>query len=354
MNYRYSAYENHCFPKDLCAERNYLCGTRNLENSCQRSAGDYSCKCSAGYFNFNSKSCLSNRFRNGRILLIRFSFGNLVYHGLDEAENVVYRNISLGNNFITNFQYDYATRNIYWASNNNNQGVIYKGGLYLRGEQRLEKIYEDKCSIEIVALDWIHKNLYFSCSRTMSIEVISLMNPVKQIQIARVDDLKIVRLDPSERYLFVATSNALERMELDGSNRRMIFKTTSYDIIITRFSLDLEEKRVYLMISNENSIISFDYNANHLGRFAIFKFDKGWNDFFYVLGNYVYLPFKNEVRRIDKMGTRFVTRQAGKVSIKAAKMEHPALQPYDFNPCFYNCTGSCLVNRLKLKCFRNF
>lgn len=281
--------------------------------------------------------------------MVRVSRGDLVYHGLNEMDNLVFSNVTSGRNEITAIDYDYASRQVFWTFNHYQHGYVFAGDL--GGMSRRKRlIHKSFCTIEIITMDWIHENLYFTCFQSDSIEVISLVKPDKHIRIANVAMLKILLIDPSEKYLFWATFNRIERAELNGVNRTLLL-SLSERLMITRMTLDLVEKRLFYMISGENAIYSFDYNGQRIRSFRIFTFDKAWNNVFSVIGEYIYLPFNDHLRRIDKRGVRRMSKQVGKVSIKGAIIAFPALQPDGFNNCFlHNCNASCLPNRSNVTC----
>ena len=198
---------------------------------CENTKGSYKCSCHEGYYMDPAlQTCKALSDEEPRLL-----FANR--HDLREIglETKHYRELVNGLRSAIALDFDYAAKKLYWSD------VAFEQIMStdLNGEERqlLKDMKEEKWQAVVheqintpdgLAVDWIHKNLYWTDTGSNIIEVMSLSTSHRRTLIQTdLDEPRAIVVDPREgegwMYWTDWGENAkIERAGLDGSNRQAI------------------------------------------------------------------------------------------------------------------------------------
>ncbi|GBP55566.1 Nidogen-1 [Eumeta japonica] len=217
-----------CTPEPTCRNDPYLC---DKQASCLLRSGSFVCECNSGYTG-NGSYCDPIPRKPGNFLLA--SGGMFIYRVPFEMNARDYATpIQTANDQIAvGMDVDCETGRVYWGDvlSNNIKSSAYDGSLYEAF------IYSGVRSPEGLAIDWVSRNIYWTDSKLLSIEVANLDTKVKKTLFSDIgmSNPRGIAVHPQRGKLFWSDWNRngpkIEWSNLDGTEREIFL--SSKDVML--------------------------------------------------------------------------------------------------------------------------
>ncbi|GAB1600507.1 low-density lipoprotein receptor-related protein 2-like [Argonauta hians] len=324
---------NECEPPGICSQQ------------CLNLPGSYRCFCGVGYRSDGNK-CLAIENSTSPFLILTHwqSFSNLSLDLQIRRRKRIKDAI-----FLTSVDIDTANQTIYMSDER--RGLIFR--TKIDGSSTNIINTGETGAIFAIAIDWIGRNIYSACNRAL---IVSDLNANHKVILAKenISYPYSIKVDPRRRYRYLFWSemyinSRIERMDLDGENRRTI---VSKEIMWpTALTIDYPSRRIYFADARLNFIAFCTYDGtdrrqlfanNHYvynpRGLVIFEDIIYWSD----IGNRKVMgcnKFRCSSKNLIRTSLRLPTGIA---------CYHPVLQPTDVNPCRSKpCSYLCLLSKSK-------
>jgi len=193
---------------------------------CTNTKGSYKCFCYPDYFmDPNTKSCKSLSPQEPFLL-----FANR--HDLREIglHSNHYRKLVHGQHSAIALDFDYSEKRLFWSDVAYEKILSTNLSMHHTSEKpSVERVVHENINTpDGLAVDWVHKNLYWTDTATNQIDVMSLRtNARKTLVSADLDEPRAIMVDPREGQGWMYWSDwgkkpKIEKAGLDGSHRRAI------------------------------------------------------------------------------------------------------------------------------------
>ncbi|XP_057292961.1 low-density lipoprotein receptor-related protein 6-like isoform X2 [Hydractinia symbiolongicarpus] len=299
----------------------------------------YSCGCPTGIKLLSDKhSCARER---EKFLLLSIKSGlRIIYLDADEGMDVRLPFKKRG--IIQGVDYDPVSRMIYWADSSED-GYVMRAHL---NESRSEIVIPDGFTLpDTPAVDWVARNLYWTCSKFKKIYVSRLDGSAHTVIIdSNLKEPRGLAVDPTEGRLYWSDwgdEAKIEAADLDGKNRVVLVNTSLK--WPNGISLDYQNQRLYWCDGGKGGLEFYDlrHKTRHkLGEEAISTHPYGVS----VMGDYIYwtdwMRTLYQFNLVTKKRKILMHSVADIMDVKAidTNMKHGS------NPCQlnnYNCSHFC-------------
>uniref|UniRef100_A0A8C9WAF3 EGF-like domain-containing protein n=1 Tax=Scleropages formosus TaxID=113540 RepID=A0A8C9WAF3_SCLFO len=244
--------------KKTCGDIDECSNPNACSQICINYKGDYKCECYEGYeMDPVTKTCkaegktpylmFTNRHEIRRIDLVKRDYTQVI----PTLKNVVALDVDVSANKM--YWCDLFHRKIYSAyinkaSDSSQQVIIIDSALHSPGG---------------LALDWVHKNLYWTDSRDKSISVTTVDGKKRRVLInTELSEPRAIAVDPKQGFMYWSDWGAqakIEKAGLNGVDRQvLVSKSIAWPNGIT---LDLPNRRLYWVDSKLHLISSIDFNG---------------------------------------------------------------------------------------------
>uniref|UniRef100_A0A3B3SQG6 Low density lipoprotein receptor-related protein 8, apolipoprotein e receptor n=1 Tax=Paramormyrops kingsleyae TaxID=1676925 RepID=A0A3B3SQG6_9TELE len=280
-------YECECPPgyqlldKRMCGDIDECENPEICSQVCVNYKGDYKCECYEGYeMDPGTRMCkavgkspyliFTNRHEIRRIDLIKRDYTQVV----PTLKNAVALDV------------DVATNKMYWCD-------LFHRKIYSDSSQQITLIDSALHSPEGLAIDWIHKNLYWTDSGDKTISVATGDGKKRRVLIhTELSEPRAIAVDPKQGFMYWSDWGAQAKIEKAGMNGvdRQVLVSDSIEWP-NGITLDLASRRLYWVDSKLHLISSVDLNggsrkvllssSDHLGHpFALTVFEDRiyWTD----------------------------------------------------------------------------
>ncbi|ESP00656.1 hypothetical protein LOTGIDRAFT_112161, partial [Lottia gigantea] len=325
---------------------------------CTNTKGSFKCSCEEGYMLDENKHCrvdgkgpqllLANRKDLRRIDIAdqrKFDYSLLVKDASVECAIAV--------------DYDIRNNKVYWTD--------------VSMEKILSADIDDNTTVTTVAdtfvntpdgiaVDWIHKHLYWTDTGYNKIEVSTLDGKMRRVLIdSDLDEPRAIVLDPSNGYMYWTDwgeNPKIEKCGMDGSNRQVIIQNKPKQNIVIEWpngiTIDYVNERLLWLDAKLHKIVSSDYEGNDLRLVHSSHADVHHPYGIAVFEDFIYYTdWKSEsVRKMNKFGI-------GKPTVVALDLNEPTdvhifheyKQPQWSNRCpaDHGCQHFCLPSPSDVK-----
>uniref|UniRef100_A0A8C9W1P5 EGF-like domain-containing protein n=1 Tax=Scleropages formosus TaxID=113540 RepID=A0A8C9W1P5_SCLFO len=237
--------------KKTCGDIDECSNPNACSQICINYKGDYKCECYEGYeMDPVTKTCkaegktpylmFTNRHEIRRIDLVKRDYTQVI----PTLKNVVALDVDVSANKMYWCDLAYINK----ASDSSQQVIIIDSALHSPGG---------------LALDWVHKNLYWTDSRDKSISVTTVDGKKRRVLInTELSEPRAIAVDPKQGFMYWSDWGAqakIEKAGLNGVDRQvLVSKSIAWPNGIT---LDLPNRRLYWVDSKLHLISSIDFNG---------------------------------------------------------------------------------------------
>lgn len=242
-----------------------------------------------------------------------------------------------------------SNRTVYWAPQG--QAAVYRVSMAGNPEEPLLLPMKLEGTVTGLALDWIHKLLYWTSAESAALHVGLLDGSVQRPLITGLDRPSAVAVDPLHRLLFWAqcgSSAKIVRASLDGRDRKPLVTHLIRNPVA--LSLDVPRKLLYWLDQGTKTISRVNLEGHHrktvvesngyLDRpfgLAVFEGFVYWSD-----------EVTQSVCRADKHnGRKLQVLLLNSSSPGDVVVVHPALQPNEPTVCGNTekvCPNKCVID----------
>ncbi|XP_028818867.1 low-density lipoprotein receptor-related protein 8-like isoform X2 [Denticeps clupeoides] len=154
-----------------------------------------------------------------------------------------------------------ANRTVYWA--NAERGIIYRSPLDGNPLKTSKVFLKSPGAVSGLAIDWVHRLLYWTDTGTRSVNVASLDRRGQRLLIGGLVNPSGVAVDPLSDFLFWADSgrSTIERSGLDGRGRRPLVTAAIRSPVA--LSIDVPRQLLYWADAGTRSISRVDFEGQH-------------------------------------------------------------------------------------------
>lgn len=311
---------------------------------CFNEKGGFKCQCEEGYQLENRTYCKAlNR--------------TLAHMVISNRRSILMSNITTG---ISLERIPVRVENVVATASEMDTGIIYWYDMHAKKIYRMKKdtsepeivIGSGLDLVEGLAIDWVAKNLYWVDSRLKTIEVATINGRNHIVLLSQnISQPRGIVLDPREgaRILFWTDwgeNPRIERMGMDGSERRVIVNTKIY--WPNGLTIDIPTKRIYFADSKLDYIDFCNYDGS--GRQQVLAHNH------YLLHPHSLTIFEDTLYWTDRQLNRVLSCHKFRGSNQTVvshlvsqplgiHINHPLLQPKASNPCAKaSCSHLCLLS----------
>lgn len=367
-NFKIVPEENTCTPKKLCKEYQSLCDSHISGHRCINGAGDYSCKCADGYFNYDSKTCLKSEFKDVVPFALCINRGQITLGKLDNITQQVLNATMISDFSRVHIDYNWHRNYIVFTVGDGNvyAAKLFKNEPSLIESEEIVRLRQTFTEVQTLKIDWVHDLVFLVGDK---VEAFHVKKPevsfvfgqglvVKQPQSGTV-------IDPIESKLYFAIFDTVVGVNLDGSEPRVIYNATSnssHEYVAQRFrfrewygspvvkglAIDVVSRRLFVGAQQNVTVVDFDGKV-------IEQFVCNLNTMFgseaVVFGEQIVKAFDNSFDGPNKHGVVSRSTRLGKTDCNRSKLVHPVLQPKGVDKCAGSeCEGLCLPTTSGSQC----
>lgn len=231
-NFRIIPEENGCAPLKMCNENEHLCDGPTSGHQCVNKPGGYECMCADGYKNYDKRSCLRSDNLNEPVVLCH-NYHAITLSKLNDAAIEIHNSsvISGGHPMAYNLDKNYIVfitdeQSVYAAKLFTNEPCPFVPG------QEIVLLRTSNANyIKDIKLDYINDIVLLVSE--WNVEAFHVKNPNQTFIYAHVPhaagrgrEAASVALNPLQSRLYVATSDLVTSINLDGSDRKVVYNLT--------------------------------------------------------------------------------------------------------------------------------
>ncbi|XP_033115105.1 low-density lipoprotein receptor-related protein 2-like [Anneissia japonica] len=314
---------------------------------CDDSTGEVECKCSIGYrLTSNGRSCVAESDINAILLIVERLNSIVSYPILDDdtfiGESEKERTF---NGSIVAIDYDLEKKYLYWSDVT--LEMIFRTPLDLALESEPEVVARNISESEGIAVDWVHKNMYFTETKRPAINAVNL-DTLKLVTVVseNLDKPRAIAVHPGIGYIFWTDwgTGVVEKAGMDGSGRQVLVSDLIWPNGLTidfpTFTLYWVDASLEILQSSDLlggnlvTVLASSSFIRHPFALAIFEDELYWTDWIY---NAVVTANK-----LDPESSAVIYRMNETIS-RGMTIVHPLRQPN-----FDNLCGSCSENEVCL------